>query len=309
MVFARLRLAARTRARPTPLESLNMLPLYFSTRRTARVLGLLFVLAAALGWVAAGYDLGELRVIHPGEPLEPGRSARARRGRRADRGCADRVRGAARGGVRAVAPSSARESARARRAPAALPARVDLPRLRDPGAQRLPALPGRERGLARRATPRASTRSAGSGCPTSRLVLAWWLGSRGGWRSRRSRSSCCGSRPGVAHVQIAHALALAGDVSAAVSASLGYFVVARISAAQDAKWALFGRGEGAADLGAVYGSAVGAGGLGPPDRVRANPLATGNRLAQPASRFSTEAFARPMRIGNPCRRSAPASPH
>ena len=38
-------------------------PLYFSTRRTARVLGCVFVLAAAIGWVAAGYDLGELRAI------------------------------------------------------------------------------------------------------------------------------------------------------------------------------------------------------------------------------------------------------
>src|SRR4029450_4530407 len=53
-------------------DSLNMLPLYFSTRRMARVLGILFVLAAAIGWIAAGYDLGELRAIHRGAELGPG---------------------------------------------------------------------------------------------------------------------------------------------------------------------------------------------------------------------------------------------
>ena len=69
MNFARLRLAARSTR--SPRESLNMLPLYFSTRRTARVLGIVFVLAAAIGWIAAGYDLGELRTIHGGAELAP----------------------------------------------------------------------------------------------------------------------------------------------------------------------------------------------------------------------------------------------
>ena len=43
--------------------SLNLRPLYFSTRRLARLLGIVFVLAASVGWIAAGYDLGELRAI------------------------------------------------------------------------------------------------------------------------------------------------------------------------------------------------------------------------------------------------------
>jgi hypothetical protein len=79
--------------------------------------------------------------------------------------------------------------------------------------------------------------------PTARLVVAWWLGLTGWVVLASLAETLMRFAPGVEHVQIAHAVAFAGDVSAAVSASLGYFVVARISAAQDAKSALFGRGE------------------------------------------------------------------
>ena len=75
-------------------DRVNMLPLYFSTRRMARVLGIVFVLAAAIGWVAAGYDLGELRAIHGGAALAPAAVLAHDAGGRADRGRADRVRGA-----------------------------------------------------------------------------------------------------------------------------------------------------------------------------------------------------------------------
>jgi hypothetical protein len=85
--------------------------------------------------------------------------------------------------------------------------------------------------------------------PTAPLVLAWWVGLAGWVALALLAELLMRMAPGLAHVQIAHALALAGDVGAAVSASLGYFVVARISNAQDAKWALFGRGEAAASTG------------------------------------------------------------
>src|SRR5687767_7806580 len=47
--------------------SLNMRPLFFSTRRSARVLGCAFVLAAAIAWLAAGYDVGEVRALAHGD--------------------------------------------------------------------------------------------------------------------------------------------------------------------------------------------------------------------------------------------------
>src|SRR5213083_218616 len=56
----RRRTAAPTRriAMRQDTDALTMLPLYFSARRSARVLGVVFVLAAAISWLAAGYDLG-----------------------------------------------------------------------------------------------------------------------------------------------------------------------------------------------------------------------------------------------------------
>ena len=67
-------------------DGINMRPLYFSTRRSARVLGCGLVLTAALAWLAAGYDLGELRALSgagDGSALAPvAKLARAEAGRR-----------------------------------------------------------------------------------------------------------------------------------------------------------------------------------------------------------------------------------
>lgn len=235
-----------------------MRELYFSTRRTARVLGILFVLAAALGWVAAGYDLGELRVIHRGEALAPAavlaHDAAGERIAAAQIACAVLLAAVfvpwlhqARANVRALGARRMRFGREWTWLGFAIPVlnayrpyqvvsevwRTSDPASVDPlGWQRLHA---------------------------ARLVLAWWLGLVGWVVLAVAGELLLRIAPGVAHVQIAHALALAGDISAAVGASLGYFIVMRISAAQDAKWALFGRGESAADLDAECGSVVGAG--------------------------------------------------
>jgi hypothetical protein len=226
----------------------NMLPLYFSTRRMARVLALVFVIAAALGWVAAGYDLGELRVIHSGAQLGPAavvaHDAAGERIAAAQIACAVLVAALfvpwlhqARANVRALGARRLRFGREWTYLGFAVPVlnayrpyqvvsevwRSSDPASVDPlGWQRLPSTP---------------------------LVLAWWVG-LAGWVVFASLAELLlRFAPGIAHVQIAHALALAGDLGAAVSASLGYFVVARISAAQDAKWARFGRGESLADTG------------------------------------------------------------
>ena len=234
--------AASTRSATAGVDPLNMRPLYFSTRRMARVLGILFVLAAALGWVAAGYDLGELRVIHRGEALAP---------------------------AAVIAHDTAGERiAAVQIALAVLLAAVFVPWLHQARAN-VRALGARRMRFRRewtwlgfmipvlnsyrpyqvvcevwRTSDPASVDPLGwQRLDAPKLVLAWWLG-LAGWVALASCAELLMQlAPGVAHVQIAHALALTGDVCAAVSASLGYFIVMRISAAQDAKWALLGRGD------------------------------------------------------------------
>jgi Domain of unknown function (DUF4328) len=250
--------SASARSATVAVDSLNMMPLYFSTRRTARVLGILFVLQAALGWVAVGYDLGELRVLHNGQSLAP---------------------------AAVLAHDAAGERiAAAQLAGAGLLAAVFVPWLHQARANAR-ALGARRMRFSREwtwlgfATPVLNayrpyqvvcevwlTSDPASLDPLGwqrltapRLVLAWWLGFAGWVVLASSAEFLLRVAPGVAHAQIAHALALAGDAGAAVSASLGYFVVAQISAAQDAKWARIGRSERVTDLGAPLGSAVGAG--------------------------------------------------
>ena len=226
-------------------DSLNLRPLYFSTRRMARVLGLVFVLAAAIGWAAAGYDLGELRAIRAGDSLPPGvvlQHSEAGRGV-------------------ALAQIVCTALVAAMFVPWLYQARANLRAL---GARRLRF--GREWTYLGFAIPILNAyrpyqvmnevwRGSDPGnvdplgwqrVPGSRLVLAWWLGFAGWLACEAVAALLFRFAPGIAHVQIAHAISFAGDAASAVSASLGYFVVARISAAQDAKWVAFGGGDPAA---------------------------------------------------------------
>jgi hypothetical protein len=250
--------ARRARRAPdSPSDALNLRPLYFSTRRLARVLGVLFVIGASLGWVAAGYDLGELRTLHSGAALDP--SALLAHHRAGERIAAAQI------------------------AFALLVAAVFVPWLyqaranvRALGARRLRF--GREwtylafavpilnayrpyqvmSEVWRGSDPTSIDPLGWHRLSTARLVLGWWVGLAGWVGLALLAELLIRVAPGVVHVQIAHALALAGDAGAAVSASLGYFLVSRISAAQDAKWARLGGTEGAPDLGAACGSAVSA---------------------------------------------------
>jgi hypothetical protein len=235
----------------------SMRPLYFPTRRLARVLGILFVLGAALGWVAAGYDLGEVRAIRRGVPLDP-----------------EAVLAHAAAGKRiAIAQIAVAMLLVAVFVPWLHQARANVRAL---GARRLrfgrewtylsfaiPMLnayrPYQVVSEVWRASDPASVDPIGwQRLPTARLVLAWWIGFVGWVACAALAGLLLRFAPGIEHVQLAHALALAGDAGAAVSASLGYFLVARIAAAQDAKWALLSGGEHTLP-GAAYGSALGAG--------------------------------------------------
>ena len=235
-------------------DAVSLRPLFFSTRRMSRVLGLIFVLAAAIGWVAAGYDLGEIRAL---------RAAPA---------------GAEGDAVSVVAHLEAgRRIAFAQLACALLVASVFVPWLhqvranvRALGARRLRF--GREwtylafvipilnayrpyqvmSEVWRGSDPESVDPLGWQRLHTSRLVIAWWAPLALWVVFEMAAATALRFAPGIAHVQIAHALAFAGDCSAAVSASLGYFVVARVAAAQDAKWVVFSGGELASpDPGAV----------------------------------------------------------
>jgi len=223
----------------------SLLPVYFSTRVHAQVVGAAFVLAAAVSWLAAGYDLGELRTvaaIQNGASLAP----------------AERLAHAQAGRLLGVAQLAC----------AALLAAVFLPwlhearaNLRALGARRLRF--GREwtyLGFAipllnafrpyqvvseiwRGSDPASRDPLEWQRVPTGRLVTAWWVALVAWVALELLAGLLVGLAPGLTAIQLARALSLAADVSAAASASLGYFVVTRISAAQDAKWRAFGSGD------------------------------------------------------------------
>ena len=52
-------------------ENESLLPPYVPTRRSVRWLGGLFVLSAAVSWVAVGYDFSELRLATSGKKAVP----------------------------------------------------------------------------------------------------------------------------------------------------------------------------------------------------------------------------------------------
>ena len=80
----------------------------------------------------------------------------------------------------------------------------------------------------------------------SPLVYAWW-GCLVAWIAAEVGSALLLQRvSGVSQIQLGHLLALAGDVCAALSASLGYFLVIRLWQAQQEKRAAARPGNGAA---------------------------------------------------------------
>jgi hypothetical protein len=248
----------------TLAEPLNMRPLYFSTRRTARVLGCAFVIAAAVAWLAAGYELGELRWFAQAEGAALDAAAK--------------LAHAAAGWWIAIAQIACSALVAALFIPWLHQARANLRAL---GIRRLrfgrewtylafaiPVLnayrPYQVVSEVWRGSDPASTDPLGwQRLATSRLVLAWWVGLVAWVVFELLSALLLRIAPGIQHVEIAHALGFAGDVGAAASASLGYFLAARIAAAQDAKWAALGLGDHA---------------LLHPETARACPSAFGARV-------------------------------
>jgi hypothetical protein len=214
------------------------------TRRLARVLGCAFVLVASVSWIAAGYDLGEIRTLARGEGAAldtAAKLAHAEAGRRI-----------------AIAQIACAVLLAALFVPWLHQARANLRAL---GVRRLrfgrewtylafaiPVLnacrPYQVVTEVWRASDPASTDPVGwQRVPASRLVLAWWVGLAAWVALEGITAILFRFAPGLQHVQIAHAISFAGDAGAALSASLGCLVVARVAAAQDAKWAALGLGD------------------------------------------------------------------
>jgi hypothetical protein len=230
-------------------DRVSLMPLFFTTRRQARLVGAVFVLAAAMCWVAAGYDLGELRaLVSLGESPEPvDKLAHAQVGiwiAIAQVACAVLVAAAflpwlhqVRANLRALGT----RRLRFRREWTYLGFAIPVLNLYRP-YQVLSE-------IWRGSDPESASPLDWQRRPTSRLVLAWWV-LLVGWVSLEGLSALLlGLASGLARMQAAHALALVADLSGAASASLGYFLVVRISAAQDAKWSSYGHG-GAPSAGA-----------------------------------------------------------
>lgn len=226
-------------------DRLSPLPLYVSPRGLGSAARLAFVVAAAVGWIAAGYDLAEVQLV---SGMRGGESVDATL--RMAHGLAGDLVGAAQVAAGALV------------AAAFLPwlyrVRVNVRAL---GMRRLRY--GREWTVLGFLVPglnlwrpyqvvdevwRASEPSSGDPLAWRRatgspLVPAWWGAFLAYLGLEAVSSLLLHLATGLPRVQLAHALGLAADACAALSASVGYFLVARLGRAQQAKRARFGVGE------------------------------------------------------------------
>jgi hypothetical protein len=77
---------------------------------------------------------------------------------------------------------------------------------------------------------------------TPPLLALWWGLFVGYFVLEAFSAFTIGVAVSLPRIQLGHALGLAADVCAAISASFAYFVVVRISEAQEAKRSTWGRG-------------------------------------------------------------------
>lgn len=224
-------------------EHESLLPPYVPTRRSVRVLGALFVLSAAVSWIAVGYDFSELRLATSGHPVVP----------------QERLAHSFTGEVVSVAQLVCLLVTGATFLGWLHRARVNVRAL---GVRRLaygrewtllgflvPALNALRPYQVVREIWKASDPSTGDpfgwkSVATPPLLALWW----GLFVSYFALEALSAFSLGVAvslpRIQMGHAIGLAADVCAAVSASFAYFVVVRISEAQEAKRRTWGRGTG-----------------------------------------------------------------
>lgn len=225
-------------------EHTSLLPPFVPTRRAARVVGVLFVISAAICWIAVGYDFSEVRLAlaHPhGSSLDPkirlaydatGRAVwNAQLACLAATACAfliwlHRVRVNVRAlGVRRLAYG---------REWAVLGFLVPLLNLLRPYQV--------VREIWQASDPSTGDPLAWKRVSAPRRIAVWWGLFVGYFVLTGLSAAVLGISMSARVLQLAHVAGMLADVCAALAASLAYFVVARISEAQEAKRAAHGRG-------------------------------------------------------------------
>lgn len=226
-------------------ENESLLPPYVPTRGSVRWLGVLFVLSAAISWVAVGYDFSALRLSTSGHKVVPEvRLAHTVTGLwigRAQLFCLVVTAAMFLGWLHRV--------------------RVNV---RSFGVRRLqygrewtvlgflvPALNALRPYQVVREIWKASDPATGDpigwkSVPTPPLLALWWGLFVAYFALEGLSIFTLQLAVSLSRIQLGHALGLAADVCAAVSASFAYFVVLRISEAQEAKRSAWGRGVGSA---------------------------------------------------------------
>jgi hypothetical protein len=222
-------------------EHESLLPPYVPTRRSVRVLGAMFVVSAAVSWVAVGYDFSELRLATSGHRMVPEiRLAHTWTGRLVS--VAQLLCLTLTGVTFLVWLHRVRVNVRA----------LGVRRLAYGREWTLlgflvPALNALRPYQVVREIWKASDPSTGDpigwkSVSTPPLLALWWGLFVAYFALEGFSAFTLGVAVSLPRIQLGHALGLAADVCAAVSASFAYFVVVRISEAQEAKRSAWGRG-------------------------------------------------------------------
>lgn len=226
-------------------EHTSLLPPFVPTRRSARALGVLFIIAAAISWIAVGYDYTQVRLVSlvpEGQTVAPQtRAAQAQLG------------------------SSVSTAQFLILLTTALTFLVWLHRarvnVRALGARRLSY--SREwtvlsflipfanafrpyqvvKEIWQASDPRSGDPLSWKEVETPPILAVWWASFVAYFALEGLSWLMLRSAVQAASIQQAHAIGLFADVCAALSASFAYFVVVRISEAQDAKRSAHGRGQ------------------------------------------------------------------
>lgn len=223
-------------------DNIRALPLFVSTQANAQILCALLVLVSAVHWIAAGYHLGEVQQL---DAIRLGAELQARE--RIAHTEAGRILGVAQLGTTALVALLF--------LPWLFHARVNVRAL---GVRRLQF--GREWAylcflvpglnlfrpyqvvseIWRGSDPSTNDPLAWRQRSMPKLVLAWWI-TLVAWIALETLAALLIEQAsGLSRIRLAHILSLAGNGSAALSASLAYFMVSRLSHAQEAKWRAYG---------------------------------------------------------------------
>ncbi|MEM7410359.1 MAG: DUF4328 domain-containing protein [Myxococcota bacterium] len=221
-------------------DRLSLTPPYVPTRTLSQVVAAVFVLGAVVSWIAAGYDLGEIRVvssIQSGESLEP----------------AERLAHAKAGTILGWAQSLMAVFLAAAFLPWLYRMRANVRSLGAAGMRFRRGwtvlaflIPGLNcwrpyqvvNEIWRASDPDARAPLDWQSVPSFRLVLAWWCALLAWLLLEALSGLTLQFASDLRSIQIAYGVSLVADACAAVSASLGYFLVNGIQSAQEAKAAL-----------------------------------------------------------------------